>query len=133
MNTPLKTARQIVLEAAAFYTSKNRSFDADGCLYVGPKGTRCAFSRCCHNNGMDRLKAVEGSPVPIEYESLLLPEYQGQNRSFWETLQSLHDSADCWDDEGLTREGFELLLCQFKFNPPITMKEITSEKARATQ
>ena len=103
------TAHEIIDETVEYYQNNPSSIgkNIDGsnsCLYNGPNGEKCAFSRCC----TDDSRFIEGhcaSGLLNIGRSKLLPQYEGHSESFWDDLQSLHDSDDNWDGNRLTEYG----------------------------
>jgi len=124
----MKTTREIIEETAAFYNSNNRSvreiYNNDGdkdteCRYFGPDGKRCAFSRCCLETDevVDFLAKQENvtAELVLKYAAakgieILKEEYRGHSQHFWNSLQSFHDTADYWDENGLSQEGEEKMI-----------------------
>ena len=116
----MKSKKEIIEETAAYYNRGNRSVQKEcntnqpfNCLYIGPDGKRCAFSRCCLNSPaiLNLLKDFEGSPSRriIDYAQkenfeVLKEEYRGHETEFWNELQAFHDGADYWDENGLTEK-----------------------------
>ena len=107
-----KSMLEILDETVAFYNSKNRSVvqrEEDViCLYKGPDGKKCAFSRCCTEEAADSL--VEDNSADYferggSLDYLLQEEYQGHPTAFWMKIQQLHDLPVNWDDSGLSILG----------------------------
>lgn len=104
----MKTYLDVLNETVEFYSkdTNRRSISVDNkCLYNGPEGRKCAFSRCCLNANFH-----EGVNAGFNLESLgfdiLKPEYSHLlNSTFWNDLQSLHDLCKYWDKDGLTELG----------------------------
>ena len=96
------TVEQIVEETIEYYRTHSRSinpFSAQTeCLYNGPNGERCAFSRCCIENAVSKLTENKSAALIIDFhgDEILLPQYRGHNPLFWADLQSLHDINIYW-------------------------------------
>lgn len=109
-----KTRVDIIDETVKFYSENPRAMRAkqlpsepDSCAYVAPNGERCAFARCCTEDGVRWLHAnLEGSNVQgIEtrdknLNEMLKPEYRGHDLHFWINIQRLHDSSEFWGQDG---------------------------------
>lgn len=92
------TEHEIVLEMIEHYRTHPRSTGSfSACRYIGPNGTRCAFSRCCTEDSVFR----EGVPVSYQLDAQLKPQYEGHSIHFWEAVQDLHDDPDHWDQNDL--------------------------------
>lgn len=91
-----KTKLEIIEETIEHYKNNPRSVNADGhCMYNGNDGAKCAFGRCCTDEGIYALR--EGESVQEEFLEHLKPEYQGHNEFFWGAIQMLHDGSDFWE------------------------------------
>lgn len=108
----MKTALEIIDETAAFYKNENRSVVGVTCVYVGPGERRCAFSRCCSEEGIKKLAQIDTGPVSMQsaktfedVDKFLKPEYHGFSNEFWGDIQNLHDIERNWNDQGLSKEG----------------------------
>ena len=102
------TAHEIIDETIAFYQNNPRSKSEDGncCLYNGPNGEKCAFSRCCTPDS----EFKEGRGSILQLNAILLPQYEGQSKRFWDEIQNLHDTDNYWDGNTLTKLGeYEVL------------------------
>lgn len=112
----------IIDETVEFYSAdpvNRRSIGDRNCLYNGPDGKRCAFSRyvkdeyvpqmaeyCSAGESYNRLK------FDIKDE-VMKPGYEGLDIHFWNQLQKIHDFSDNWNSTGLTDTGKEYVR-QFK-------------------
>jgi len=116
----MKTKRQIILETAKKYTSKNRSIvknplynDGEGCLYGNAQGNKCAVGRCLKSNSDIFDTMNEGYSVSdiggVKLNEELKPSYRGHSVKFWTDLQKFHDKKHNWDNKGLTGSGDEHL------------------------
>lgn len=125
------TQEQIVREAVAFYTSKNRAVvekKVDGsycvstqCLYLTEEGKMCAVGRCMTKKGLERVLVsyAKASAHDLDdafdgIDKLLKKKYHGQNISFWANLQRLHDNKHWWYENGITDNGKEEVRYLFK-------------------
>jgi hypothetical protein len=111
------TKHQIIDETVKYYSNNPRSIGSDStCVYNGPNGEKCAFSRCCTDNS----EFKEGSGANTQNKAVLLPQYAHypieKNEYFWRRLQELHDVERYWD-KGLTPEGMDYVkILKEKFN-----------------
>lgn len=80
------------------------------CLYRGPGGRECAFQRVVENDlsfyddELTRASVILADQNnPIKFK----PEYAGHEKDhdFWGAIQSLHDSDENWDENGLSKAG----------------------------
>jgi hypothetical protein len=97
------TAHEIIDETVEYYQNNPRSQSEDGnsCLYNGPNGEKCAFSRCCTPDS----KFKEGRGSRLQLNAILLPQYEGQSKRFWDEIQNLHDTDNHWDGNTLSMYG----------------------------
>jgi hypothetical protein len=99
------TKIQIIEETVEFYSnnSRSKSKDISTCLYNGPNGEKCAFSRCCTQDSFFN----EGEQSKDQIDANLLPQYSHipYDDQFWADLQDLHDTGDNWRDKSLTNAG----------------------------
>lgn len=118
-----KTPLEIINETAEFYISdpsrrsltnlKHSESDLFDCVYVSTNGNNCAFSRCCTDEGKQKLhNEYEGKSVlslhePIDF--FLKEEYKGLSNGFWNLIQTFHDNKHYWNDDGITEEGKQYL------------------------
>jgi len=99
---PLSKA-EIIDETAAYYTARPRSIVGDVlrlCVYRGPNGERCAFSRCVEPDKVHLCSDGKGpANLLVEYgEDLMQERYRGhRGGDFWLQLQRLHDAVDNWE------------------------------------
>lgn len=116
------TKLEIIEETVKYYSedTSRRSTEEKNCVYLSKNGNKCAFSRCCTEEGVELLHKNEGRSVGVldctsplylgkEIDDVLKPEYKGHSIDFWRNLQDLHDSENYWDSNGLTKEGLERL------------------------
>lgn len=100
------THHQIIDETVEYYSNNPRSVRVDGfCLYLGPNGEKCAFSRCLTDEGVAMVHFHENTRVGHEYLIHLKSQYQGKSVKFWRDLQRLHDNQSHWDNKELTSIG----------------------------
>lgn len=117
----LKTKVEILQETADFYSEETnrRSQDASGsCIYIAKNGNKCAFSRCCKEDGKT-IKFLEeynedSNVIDLEgtagLDNLLKSEYHGHCVEFWQQVQSFHDdSYNFTAPKGLSVVGEALL------------------------
>lgn len=108
-----KTKLEIINETAEFYGSDvtRRSKSNGQCVYLAvDTGNRCAFSRCCTEDGVKELSFnYEGRPANwlSDYfiNSVLKEEYKGHNRDFWVAIQMFHDNDGYFDKNGISNAG----------------------------
>lgn len=106
-----KTYHQVIDETVEYYLNNPRSVGVDGlCLYNGPNGEKCAFSRCCEpdsqfNEGWPASSSGHMNNLRAEYKHLNIPD-------FWNSLQELHDKEEYWTEPNHVenRERFVLHL-----------------------
>lgn len=103
----MKTTIEIIDETIEFYNKNPRSTSSLGCLYYNLKTkTKCAFSRCCTEEGIKVLKLHEFRGLGhFDIESIIKEEYKKHELMFWVNLQKLHDIDKNWNDNELTEEG----------------------------
>jgi hypothetical protein len=103
-----KTKLEIIDETIEHYKSNPRSFIMQGntklCVYLSNEGNKCAFSRCCTDEGVAWLHdevdiTLGGDNVGSEFLQFLKPEYQGHDVEFWLDIQDLHDVNSYWEIE----------------------------------
>lgn len=111
----MKTAKDIILETAAFYNSKNRSMADEGCCYLDEKGNNCALGRCIKPERIKEIVEYDNSAAAIsllKHEDygfdILKDEYRIEDVQFWEDLQRFHDSEPNWDAFGISKRGREV-------------------------
>ena len=108
------TIEDIVNETIEFYQTHPRSVGTYNggisCMYLGPNGDRCAFSRCCVDSPQVNQLLIKSENDRAEWclnvadadnIQILKDEYIDHvyNSKFWNSLQSLHDSDSIWDEE----------------------------------
>jgi hypothetical protein len=109
--------KEIIEDVIGHYNADNRSVssgsDASGlsdCLYVGPAGACCAFSRFVKPEHRSALIEDENASHQLEcFGSAILrddidPDVKA-DPLFWNELQNLHDVSRYWDHEGLSPAG----------------------------
>jgi hypothetical protein len=119
----MKTLIEIIDETIEVYSNiENRSivkeyypYRGSRCVYKGPNGQRCAFSRVLTEEGVEKVSKYEdykASSIINHYKvkkTDLKEEYRYHyhNTAFWDSLQSLHDKDSYWNIEstGLSEEG----------------------------
>lgn len=106
------TQEEIVLETIEHYRTHPRSLKLRSdcsvveCVYEGPNGERCAFSRCCTEDSVFH----EGRYCAHQPGASLKYKYHGHPWDFWIFIQELHDRSGNWqlNDQGgadLTQQG----------------------------
>lgn len=97
------TWEEIVNETVEYYKTHPRSLDQGGeyCLYKGPNGACCAFSRCCVAgiDFSDYEKGPASNVLRDNGEEVLQEQYRGHSPGQWNILQQLHDSSSHWDNK----------------------------------
>jgi hypothetical protein len=111
----MKTAHEIIDETVEYYSKNPRSLGKYGskdsaCLYLGPNGEKCAFSRCVMDSEVKGLHQSEGQSLNMfvrndSLDHVLESEYRGHSKDFWISLQHLHDDKSHWNGNTLTVEG----------------------------
>lgn len=108
-----KTTHQIIDETVEYYKNNPRSKDGDGnCVYNGPNGEKCAFSRLAKPDFDFKYFEGENCAAILNkafQEDILLPEYCGHPNGFYADLQALHDRDYYWSNNNLTKEGIEFV------------------------
>jgi hypothetical protein len=100
----LKTKIEIIEETVAYYSENPRSVkygSLSKCVYLNENGNKCAFSRCCTDEGVtwlhEQIDVIEeGDSVIQHFLKHLKPEYQGHDFEFWKDIQRLHDNKGYW-------------------------------------
>jgi hypothetical protein len=152
MNTPTPvTFRELVIETAAYYTSKNRSSGSPAgahcmyahplgahCMYVHPLGMRCAFSRCCKQDEktlalLADYERMSASAVLRKSQDIVLPRYRNITPEQWDEVQQLHDERTNWDEEGITSIGINRAIAAIFYlgstcDPETFAKEIEAKR-----
>jgi hypothetical protein len=121
-----KQKMELVLrETLDWYKVNPRSQDIEGnCVYFRERdGAMCAFGRCLvdaksfQKAADDRFRCRTDQILgnifrydskDIEHDPYLRPEYQGLPLTFWQTVQTAHDTIRFWATENggdLTNEG----------------------------
>ena len=90
----------------AIYTDKHGFTD---CRYLTDDGKMCAVGRCLSTPPKGDFGDVYELDTKIDLEKSLKPEYRGHALEFWYTLQAIHDTAQSWDNTGLTNQGRALV------------------------
>lgn len=107
-----KTTLEIIEETIEHYKTNPRSLEkiTGHCKYLNDDGSKCAFSRCCTDEGVKRLHDLnEGHSITTNHLSYLKPEYQGHDVEFWLYIQRLHDSDGNWNGNELTERGKDMV------------------------
>ncbi len=105
------TKQQIILETVEFYKNNPRSMGKNNsCLYLGPNGEKCAFSRCCTQKSITNILVKENdTPLAfmrdINVDDILLKKYQGHDKSFWHEVQAIHDAKEFWKGKIFLKAG----------------------------
>jgi len=118
----MKTKRQIILETAKKYTSKNRSIfktllytNGESCAYIQGEN-KCAVGRCLKPSSVlfsEKFNVGEGVTSLLSnyivLDKELKPSYRGHSIDFWDSLQRFHDWKENWNKNGLTARGKKVL------------------------
>jgi len=99
---------KLLRETRDYYLKHNRSVNEVGdCVYNGPNGEKCAFSRIC----------IDPSLLPEETDiheilgdfgkEILLPKWRSLDKWFLIEIQKFHDNAALWEGQKLTKIGEE--------------------------
>lgn len=117
-----KTKIQILQETYDYYTAdpnNRRSIDEVSCLYKGPDGKKCAFTRCCNEEDVENGLLLESTAVNLATLDYLKEEYIGHNINFWRDIQRFHDKGLFWNQQSNTissigQRQYERLLEKYK-------------------
>ena len=113
----MKTKEEIIKETAEFYNLSNRGYDEKEslCMYLTPDNKKCAVGRCILDEKIKSFNKVYFSNIIAVSDHLenrrdsldnyFKPEYRGHKARFWRDLQSFHDSACNWTEEGISDIG----------------------------
>lgn len=119
----------LLQETVDYYNSGNRSTTASGiCSYLSFNGSMCAVGRCLKPEYLETFHEIEenlsatgsfGTAICEIFESHLLEgldisdvvrgEYSDIKLEDWRKVQRLHDHPDKWDENGLSRRGYEAI------------------------
>ena len=110
------TKLEIIEETANFYNLKNRassvnSIGRQSCVYEDAVGNKCAVGRCLIDTSyLVNITGISVSGLVTRFsakslDELLKEEYRGHERLFWSELQSFHDNAENFTNEGLSNQG----------------------------
>ena len=110
-----KKAMNIIIN---HFNSGNRGVNGDSpaCYYRSEDGLKCAVGIFIKDEYIDDDDWVEAhNQTDIKFliddnEEILVEEYRGLGRRFWETMQWLHDEEDNWTDKGLSSAGEEAVV-----------------------
>ena len=116
----MKTKPEILRETVEHYKTHPRSLapaldrnSLCACLYAGPNGALCAFSRVVmreHRHFLVEAKSAQDQfflgAIADEH---LLPAYRGHDPEFWTDVQTIHDDESYWQGQEFTRCGEERL------------------------
>lgn len=113
-----KTKIEIIDETVEFYKNNPRSVLTPNedrrqvCLYHGPDGKRCAFSRCCQQEiDLSEFEGQSCSSILQEMgDTVLQEEYRQHDATFWAKIQYLHDSKQFWKQNQLTASGHKYVV-----------------------
>ena len=112
----MKTENEIIKETVEYYWQdpKGRRAASDiACEYLTADGRMCAVGRCLTPEHAARaaniICDVGRLPGLLEasLEEILQPEYRGHPVSFWDNLQTLHDTTRAWETEELLYEHLD--------------------------
>lgn len=105
---------QILDEVRDYYgeNQNRRSYnDDDNCRYSGPNNTHCAVAHFFNSRGKRRAKKYDfymKTPSDIIEDRGMNKEYRDLGFSFWNDIQTFHDTHSYWNsrkDCFLTKEG----------------------------
>jgi len=106
------TKVEIINETVAFYSADTtrRSIGVykeygSACLYAGPDGKKCAYSRCWKEGVYDPTFESETAITLGNPDELVEERYKGHSAQFWSSIQRLHDKEENWITNGLSEEG----------------------------
>ena len=109
-----KTKKEIIDETVAFYSEDPQgrraySHQHATCMYKDDSGNMCAVGRCLdpENTDPEAFEMLgDAETLFAEYHVSFKQEYQGHETTFWEDLQSFHDTELNFDPQGgLTPQG----------------------------
>ena len=111
------TALELITETIDFYsTDTSRRGVTESihghitCSYQSENGNKCAVGRCMTEDALEKYYDFQNNVEKLpDFESLLLPQYQGHDIEFWRRLQRLHDATYNWDENGLTTDGQKIV------------------------
>jgi hypothetical protein len=128
METELqKRQKEVVLDALKHYNLHNRGIRNGYCSY----GAGCAVGRRLNQELADKLDLLPGAPYNVSCFEVfeLLPESEKElGAHFLLSLQTLHDDAMYWDNEGLKSRYFEDVKRLFSRWVTLTDEELTHGK-----
>lgn len=106
--------RAFIEDEAAFYNSKNRCADAMGCYYHPlPHSPGCAIGRHLDRNSEVIRRKLKGTITNIlEFTGRNTKDYfptwmLEMGSCFLRDCQFLHDDAENWNENGLSKKGKE--------------------------
>jgi len=119
--TPQKTKLEIIEELFDNHYVKDpskRATSGGGCYYYdSDTGNKCAVGMCMLDDAtaIDMEQNYSGEVHGLEWylndrrnqylDDVLKEEYRGHDIDFWVLVQTLHDSNNCWTDDGLSDVG----------------------------
>lgn len=92
------TTNEIIDYVVNYYKTNPRAVSSSGvCKYLTYKGYRCGHSICL-DDGIDCSKWYFGASSAIRKfgDKIHKPEFRGNERQFWQEIQSLHDNNLHW-------------------------------------
>jgi|TARA_R110000824_G_scaffold73767_1_gene187815 hypothetical protein len=118
------TKEDIIRDVAGHYNLQNRSFAKPsfvdgflrkpsfrlgGCMFSGPEGRRCAFSRFVKPEKLKELcEYTLIDQYASRFDELLRDDIEPRHPGaavFWGAVQELHDVECYWTDHGLSAAG----------------------------
>jgi len=116
-----KTRSEIMVETfAAYENPENRGLSPMGqCQYLTVDGKMCAVGRCMINPGnpayinQASFNPLGNNAVTITIDEIdnldehLKDEYRGQDSDFWGDLQLWHDTEHNFEDNEISRRGWD--------------------------
>ena len=112
------TKIEIIKETVEFYSediNRRSASDSNGCRYNGDNGTHCAFGRCMLPKYQEQGEKLLSNDWKIEtmlennkiifHDDVLQEKYRGHEISFWNKIQTFHDTDRFWGVNRLTSSG----------------------------
>ena len=114
------TVKEILVDICRSYTLNTRAVEGATCVMLDSQGRRCAFSRYLNDFGR-RILSNEGAFACVKLvknpsyfkpgflDVFLETTVHGYTGQFWQTIQSLHDQTENWNDYGVTQHGLQYI------------------------
>ena len=102
---------ELINETVEYYKTHPRGISKEEgyCVYKSSTGDKCAVGRCIQDKFLDNdqlhqwvfvggVEALEENlkKEHLTFEEVLKPEYRGQLKSVWKSLQNWHDRKEFW-------------------------------------